>query len=88
LTDRQASLVLSNVVQNIMKERHGMSDMDREGQTHASRLAASENLALTQLETTFEAALAEVHVSAARLNQLEEVWSQKKSRLPDVLVTT
>jgi hypothetical protein len=62
--------------------------MDREGQTHASRTAPSENPALTQLETTFRSALAEVYLSAARLNQLEEVWSQKKPRLPDVLVTT
>ncbi len=65
-----------------------MSDMDREGQTHASRPATSENLALTQLETIFEATLAEVYVSAARLNQLEQTWLQKKPRLPDVLVTT
>jgi hypothetical protein len=65
-----------------------MSDMDREGQTHASRPAASENPALTQLETTFEAALADLLVSATHLNELEEAWSQKKPRLPDVLVTT
>jgi hypothetical protein len=65
-----------------------MSDMDRDGQTHASRRAASENLALTQLETSFEAALAEVLVSATRLNQLEETWSQKKPPLPGVLLAT
>jgi hypothetical protein len=65
-----------------------MSDMDREGQMHASRPAASENPALTQLETTFEAALADLLVSATHLNELEEAWSQKKPRLPDVLVTT
>ncbi len=65
-----------------------MSDMDREGQTHASRRAASENPALTQLETTFEAVLADLLVSATRLNQLEETWSQKKPPLPGVLVTT
>lgn len=65
-----------------------MSDMDRDGQTHASPSAASENLALAQLETTFEAALADLLVSATRLNELEEAWSQKKPRLPDVLVTT
>jgi hypothetical protein len=62
--------------------------MDRDGQTHASRRAASEELALTQLETTFEAVLAEALVSAVRLNQLEETWSQKKPPLPGVLVTT
>jgi hypothetical protein len=80
--------MLSNVVQNIIKECHAMSDMDREGQTHASRPAASENLGLTQLETTFKAALAEVRISAIRLNQLEETWSQKKPPLPGVLLTT
>jgi hypothetical protein len=55
---------------------------------HASPSAASENLALAQLETTFEAALADLLVSATRLNELEAAWSQKKPRLPDVLVTT
>jgi hypothetical protein len=62
--------------------------MDRDGQTHASRLSGSESVALTQLETTFEAVLADLLVSATRLNELEEAWSQKKPRLPDVLVTT
>ncbi|MBM1175392.1 hypothetical protein [Microvirga arabica] len=65
-----------------------MSDMDRDEQTHASRWAASESPALTQLETTFEAVLADLVVSATRLNELEEAWSQKKPPLPGVLVTT
>jgi hypothetical protein len=65
-----------------------MSDMDRDGQTHASGRAASEDLALTQLETSFEAVLADLLVSATRLNELEEAWSQKKPPLPGVLVTT
>jgi hypothetical protein len=61
--------------------------MDRDGQTHASHGAASEHVALTQLETTFEAVLADLLVSATRLNELEEAWSQKKPPLPSVLVT-
>ncbi|KFG68853.1 hypothetical protein [Microvirga sp. BSC39] len=65
-----------------------MSDMDREGPTHVSRPAASENLSLVQLEATFEAVLADALVSATRLNQLEQIWSQKKPPLPGVLLTT
>jgi hypothetical protein len=65
-----------------------MSDMDREGPTHTSRPAAAENLALAQLETTFDAVLADALVSASRLGELEQTWSQCKPRLPDVLVTT
>jgi hypothetical protein len=55
-----------------------MSDMDREGQRHASRWAASEGLSLMQLEATFQAVLAEALASATRLNELEQTWSQKK----------
>ncbi|MBJ6127530.1 hypothetical protein [Microvirga splendida] len=65
-----------------------MSDMDRDGPTYASRPAASENLSLMQLEATFEAVLADALVSATRLNQLEQTWSQKKPPLPSVLLTT
>jgi hypothetical protein len=62
--------------------------MDREGQRHASRWAASDTLALTQLETTFEGVLADALVSATRLSQLEQTWSQKKPPLPGALLTT
>ena len=58
-----------------------MSDMDREGPTHTSRPAAAENLALAQLETTFDAVLADALVSASRLGELEQTWSQCKPRL-------
>jgi hypothetical protein len=62
--------------------------MDREGQTHASRSAGFENLTLAQLETTFDAVLADALVSATRLNELEQTWSERKPRTPDALVTT
>jgi hypothetical protein len=62
--------------------------MDREEPTRASRPAASENLSLVQLEATFEAVLADVLVSATRLNQLEQAWSRKKPSMPSVLLTT
>jgi hypothetical protein len=65
-----------------------MSDMDCEGPTHASRPSASEDLSLMQLETTFEAVLADALVSATRLSQLEQTWSQTKPPLPSVLLTT
>lgn len=65
-----------------------MSDMDREGPTYASQAADSEDLSLMQLEATFEAVLADALVSATRLSQLEQTWSQKKPPLPGVLLTT
>jgi hypothetical protein len=80
--------MLPNVVQNTIKECHAMSDMDREGYPYVSRPAVSDTLALTQLETTFEAVLADLLVSATRLNKLEQTWSQKKPPLPSVLLAT
>jgi hypothetical protein len=65
-----------------------MSDMDREGYTYASRTDEVENLTWAQLETAFESVLADAHVSATRLGQLEQTWAQYKPRLPDVLMTT
>jgi hypothetical protein len=41
-----------------------------------------------QLEATFEAVLADALVSATRLSQLEQTWTQKKPPLPSVLLTT
>ncbi|MBO1908064.1 hypothetical protein J4G37_24630 [Microvirga sp. 3-52] len=65
-----------------------MSAMDRERQSHASHSAGFENLTLAELETTFEAVLADILVSATRLNELEQTWSERKPRTPDALVTT
>ena len=65
-----------------------MSAMDREGPSHASRPAGSEELTLLQLETTFEAALSDKLILDARLEELEQTWFQRKPRLPDVLLTT
>ena len=65
-----------------------MSDMDREGQTHASCPATSKNLALKQLEAAFEATLAEALRVEARLTDLHQTWLHRK-RLPprDLRVT-
>lgn len=65
-----------------------MSDMDREGSTHASRPVASENLALAQLEATFEAAVAELLSLNARMHQLEHTWSRRKPRPPTRILTS
>ncbi|WP_414476427.1 hypothetical protein [Microvirga sp. M2] len=65
-----------------------MNDMQREGQTHASRTPASETLALAQLEATFEAALADAVRADARLTELQQTWLQRKPLPPRVLRAT
>lgn len=65
-----------------------MSDMQREGQTHASRRPASETLALAQLEVSFETALADALRVDARLTELQHTWLQRKPLPPRVLRAT